>query len=263
MKKINISVAVVFYRPTEENIKRSFENFQNLNKLNNDFNFKFFAIDNSPELYFYKEIKNKAKTLKNVCVKHLMINKGFGAAHNSIINNLKSDFHIVMNPDIEISDLKGFKKAIIYMKQNNKVVLLSPMVKNADGTIQYLNRRKHTVLDLTLRFLGTNFLRQRQDYFVKKSTGYSSIQVDENATGCFMILRTEVFKKLSGFDTRFFMYFEDADLSYRCEKEGKVIFYPYFTVRHMWKRDNHNLNGLINELKSMVLFFNKWGWKFL
>lgn len=263
MRKTSISVAVVFYRPTEENIKRSFKNFQALNKLKDDFNFSFFAIDNSPELIFYEKIKNSAKKLKNVYVKHLTVNKGFGAGHNSIINDLKSDFHIVMNPDIEICDLKGFKNSIKYMEQNKKVVLLSPMVKNMDGTIQYLNRRKHTVLDLALRFLGTGFLKKRQEYFVKKDTGYNSIQIDENATGCFMILRTTVFKKIAGFDTRFFMYFEDADLTYRCEKEGVVIFYPYFTVKHMWKRDNHNLNGLINELKSMITFFNKWGWKIM
>lgn len=260
--KLKISVAVVLYNPSRENIMRTIRNFNNLNKLENKYSFEFYAIDNSSDIKCVKELKEQSKNCQNLIIKHLVTNKGFGAGHNSVINDLNSEFHIIMNPDIELDDLYGFDRAIEYMVSHRKVVLISPMIENADGTIQYLNRRKHTVFDLLLRFVGPNILKKRQDYFVKKSTGYDKIQPDENATGCFMILRTSIFKHLKGFDEKFFLYFEDADLSYRFEQKGSVIFYPYFHVKHIWKRDNHSISGINHEIKSMVVFFNKWGWKF-
>lgn len=33
------------------------------------------------------------------------------------------------------------------------------------------------------------------------------------ATGCFLFIRTEAFRKLQGFDPRFFLYQEDTDLA--------------------------------------------------
>lgn len=57
------------------------------------------------------------------------------------------------------------------------------------------------------------------------------------------------------------MYFEDTDLTKRMAEEGKVIFFPYFTIVHGWKRDNHTLKGLRPMILSMIKYFNKWGWK--
>lgn len=77
-----------------------------------------------------------------------------------------------------------------------------------------------------------------------------------------MMIRTKAFKFIHGFDSKFFMYFEDTDLTKRISEIGQVIFYPYLTVIHGWKRDNHTLKGLIPMIRSMIIYFNKWGWKF-
>ena len=59
------------------------------------------------------------------------------------------------------------------------------------------------------------------------------------------------------------MYFEDTDLTRRISDEGEVIFFPYLTVIHGWRRDNHTLKGLKPMIISMVKYFNKWGWKWI
>ena len=44
----------------------------------------------------------------------------------------------------------------------------------------------------------------------------------------------EDFEQCGGFDERFFMYYEDTDLSYRIKKLGKKIMYcPTSVVRHI------------------------------
>lgn len=261
-EKIKVSVGIVFYNPTSENIRQTFFNIKQLSSINS-FDFSFYLIDNASTDRILQEMIPQ-KLDENVhCIK-LGKNKGFGYGHNSIINKLNSDYHIIMNPDIELKDMNGFVKAINYMQQHNNIVLLSPLVRNqSDGKVQLLNRKEPTVFDLFIRFLGPNVFPKRQSDFVKSKHGYDHIQANENATGSFMMVRTIIFKKIGGFDTNFFMYFEDTDLTKRISAKGKVIFFPYLTVMHGWKRDNHSIRGIASMIKSMIVYFNKWGWRWI
>lgn len=55
-----------------------------------------------------------------------------------------------------------------------------------------------------------------------------------NGCGAAIILKKEDFIKAGLFDERFFMYYEDTDLSYRIKKLGKkIMFYPDALVRHI------------------------------
>lgn len=73
------------------------------------------------------------------------------------------------------------------------------------------------------------------------------------------MIRTTIFKEQQGFDERFFMYFEDADLSRRVRKKADIVFYPNTFVYHAWKRDNtRSLKGIKIFLTSMVKYFWKW-----
>lgn len=258
---IKISVAIVFYNPNLEDVKQTLGNIERLNSIKK-FSFSFYLIDNaSPNQKLKSLLPNNLGD--NVYFKVLGSNNGFGAGNNSILDDINSDYHVIMNPDIEIKDLAGFIKAIEFMENHDKVVLLSPMVRNKDNNkIQFLNRRKPTVFDLFIRFVGPKCFPKRQFLFEKRKDGYDHIQIDENATGSFMLVRTNKLQEVHGFDPKYFMYFEDTDLTRKLSQKGKVIFFPYFEVKHGWKRENHTLKGMIPMLKSMVVYFNKWGWKF-
>lgn len=260
-RKTKVSIAIVFYNPSKENISQAINNINFLNTIN-FIDFSFFLIDNASEKNELSE--ENFNHIKNVTIIKLRNNNGFGAGHNSVLGKLHSDFHIIMNPDVSIKDLSGFVKAIDYLESHNDVAMISPLVKNqSDGKIQYLNRKLPTVFDLLIRFLGPSFFKTRQDEFVKRSHGYDHIQKEENATGSFMIIRTKVFKQVNGFDTNFFMYFEDTDLTRRVSEVGDVVFFPNFTIIHGWKRENHSLKGIFPMLSSMITYFNKWGWKWI
>lgn len=261
LRDIKISVAIVFYNPTLEDVKQTLSNIKRLNSIKN-FSFSFYLIDNaSPNQELETLLPNDLED--NIYSKVLDNNNGFGSGNNSILDDINSDYHIIMNPDIEVKDLVGFIKAIGFMEKHNEVVLLSPMVRNKDNNeIQFLNRKKPTVFDLFIRFMGPKCFPKRQRLFEKRKNGYDHIQIDENATGSFMLVRTNKLQEVRGFDPEYFMYFEDTDLTRRLSQKGKVIFFPYFEVKHGWKRENHTLKGIIPMLKSMVVYFNKWGWKF-
>lgn len=259
--QVNISVAVVFYNADNEELQLTKENIHKLLSLS-DFNFQFYLIDNGSPV---KKINKKIfQNIDSSCIHFMDLpkNVGFGQGHNSILPCLNSNYHLIMNPDIHLNNMSGFREAIAYLEQNKQVVLLSPLVRNSNtGEIQYLNRNLPTVFDLAIRFLGDWAFPKRQERFTRSSYGYDHVQAEDNATGSFMILRTPAFKKVHGFDPRFFMYFEDTDLTVRLNRIGKVVIYPKLTVYHGWQRANHSIKGISPMLKSMVKYFNKWGWQ--
>lgn len=68
----------------------------------------------------------------------------------------------------------------------------------------------------------------------KDSDKYSIPYEISGGCGASIILRREDFLNCGGFDERFFMYYEDMDLSFRIKKNGKkIMFCPTSIVRHI------------------------------
>jgi GT2 family glycosyltransferase len=88
------------------------------------------------------------------------------------------------------------------------------------------------------------------------------VKVCEFCTGCFFLIRSEILKKIGGFDKRYFMYFEDCDLSREVNRISKVIFNPLVTVYHEWHRESKsNMKLKLIHITSMLKYFAKWTFK--
>ena len=76
-----------------------------------------------------------------------------------------------------------------------------------------------------------------------------------------MLLRRESFERVGGFDERFFMYFEDLDLTRRIHELYRTVYYPDVTIVHRHEKGSYkSLRLLYCGLESAVRYFNKWGW---
>ena len=65
------------------------------------------------------------------------------------------------------------------------------------------------------------------------------------------------------FDERFFMYFEDTDLSRRIHSRYRTVMYSHVSVFHAYdRRSRRDLRLLRIHISSAVKYFNKWGWFF-
>ena len=51
-------------------------------------------------------------------------------------------------------------------------------------------------------------------------------------SGCFMLCKGDVFRKVSGFDGDFFLYFEDFDRSLRVSEWATIEFLPSLRIQH-------------------------------
>lgn len=192
---------------------------------------------------------------------------GYGANHNLSLSTASSRYFVIMNSDMQVES-KVFIILRNFMDQNPDIGIVSPKILNENGTVQGLNKRYPTIYDLLLRrFLPKRFqqsFKYRLDYYEMRDIGYDLICDVPFISGSFMFCRTDLLKKVGGFDEKYFLYFEDVDLCRRVQNTHRTVYNPNSSVIHFWKRDAHN-NWLFTYyfMRSAFLYFNRWGYKFI
>lgn len=187
-------------------------------------------------------------------------NLGFGGGHNIALGENLGKYHAVINPDIEL-DCDVLAHLVDVMENNEDIALIAPKILSADGTEQYLPKRHPTFRYLflgRLAKLGGVFKKIRKEY-TREAENLHTLTDIEFCSGCFFLIRTEIFRKIGGFDGRYFMYMEDADLSREVLKYGRVVFDPGVAVRHLWKRESaKKIKFLFIHLSSAFKYLKKW-----
>lgn len=249
-----LSACLVLYHCGEE-LTRALQCIQDA-----DITVDVYLADNSPEELTAEKMQ---WLFPGITVLPQKGNVGFGRANNAVLPLLRSKYHLLMNPDVTFPpDLPG--RMIAYMEAHPNVAVLTPRVLNEDGSEQYLPKKRisvHYLLGGLLEGLGGVFRRWRQEFTLADRNVTQPVAV-EFATGCFMLLRTDVFRKLNGFDPRFFLYQEDSDLSRRVleERLGSIVYHPDMCVTHRWARENtRTFKGRLRQTRSVIKYFAKWG----
>jgi GT2 family glycosyltransferase len=193
-------------------------------------------------------------------------NVGYGRANNLVLPRLASDFHLVMNPDVELEP-GALAAALDALQSHPEVGLVAPAVRGDDGATQFLCKRYPSVWVLFLRGFAPARLRQRFDsavahYEMRDVIGERFVEGVPLASGCFMLVRTPLFKALGGFDPRFFMYFEDYDLSMRLGREAAIAYVPAARiVHHGGEAARKGWRHVAWFARSGWRFFSRHGWK--
>lgn len=189
-------------------------------------------------------------------------NLGFGKGHNYIINCIDSQYHAIVNPDILLTD-DAFSSIIKFMDRNEAIGMCIPRIINEQGDIQLVYRRELTIFDVFIRMFCKKFFPKRIASHTLQDMDYSKPFQVPFGQGSFLVIRTQLFKELDGFDDRFFMYLEDADLCKRVNQKSKLMYYPGATVIHKWEQGSHRSINLFKiHVHSMIKYFKKWGCKF-
>lgn len=191
-------------------------------------------------------------------------NIGFGAAHNRTLQNLDSRYHLIMNPDISLTNTQSIRCLVDCLDCQPDIGMVVPCIISPAGETQYLCRRQPTFLDLSIRFLPGYMMPKRQRFHTMQDQDYTQSFDVPFASGCFLMIRTELWCQLGGFDPRFFLYLEDADLTRRVNQVSRTIYIPDAVVIHQWERSSYKnvRHGLVH-LASLFRYFQKWGWAFI
>ncbi|MGD9824404.1 glycosyltransferase family 2 protein [Desulfobacter sp.] len=194
------------------------------------------------------------------------VRKGYGANHNINLEKARGRYIIFMNADIVLSD-QTILQLKDFMDHDHSIGICCPNVLNEDGSLQFLNKRYPTILDLFVRrfqfLFSKRFIQNRSRYYEMRDTGYEKSTDIPFISGCFMFCRTRIIRSVKGFDERFFLYFEDVDLCRKVQKNARTVSCPDAKVIHRWERSAHkNVKWFLVFLESAVRYFNKWGYIF-
>ena len=172
--------------------------------------------------------------------------KGFGANHNAAFAIARGRFFAVLNPDIRIPS-DPFP-ALCAAASQPGVGVAAPLVVSPDGSIEDSARHFPTLASLASKLARGN-------------PGHDYPMTDERISpdwvaGMFMVFVREAFASVSGFDERYFLYYEDVDLCWRLRHSGlSVQCLPSVQVVHGAQRaSRRNLRYMRLHLQSMVRF---------
>ena len=192
-----------------------------------------------------------------VCREH---NGGFGTGHNTVLPLLTSDYHFILNPDIQLtadtlSDLAD------WMAAHPGVVMTRPGLTFPDGRPQQLPLRRCNVRAMAYRQLPClRFWAKYNDRYLMADKDLTKPTEIEFCTGSFSAVDTAAFKAVGGFYEDYFMYVEDADLTQKMRTQGKAYLVPQYTAIHAWHRAAHrSLKPFLWQLRSLLRYFSKWG----
>ncbi|KAB0638887.1 glycosyl transferase [Burkholderia stagnalis] len=196
-------------------------------------------------------------------------NVGYGRGHNLAIERTASRYHLILNPDIDLAP-DALARGIEFLEQHPDTGLLTPWIGDHDGEQQYLCRRYPSLLDLLVRGFMPARVRRLMDrrlarYEMRDLINERDVTWEPPiVSGCFMLFRTDVLKALGGFDPRYFLYFEDYDLSLRTHELARVVYSPCVrVVHHGGGAARKGRAHIMMFAASAFKFFNRFGWKWL
>lgn len=252
----DVVASIVAFKNDKNVLKKAVDSF-----LSVDLERYLYVIDNSP-----------TDELRGICTRGNLEyiftghNVGFGAGHNIAVKKTieRSKYFLILNPDIYFNE--GTVEELFGFMQNNRDVgLVMPKVLYPDGSLQYLCRLLPSPYDMILRRMDIKifnhlFSAQKSRYELKFADYNKPMDVPY-LSGCFMFIRTDLFEKVGLFDERFFIYFEDIDLSRRIHRAWRTVYYPEAVVYHGYEKlSSKNMKILRYHISSGVKYFNKWGW---
>jgi hypothetical protein len=173
--------------------------------------------------------------------------KGFGANHNQAFKHASGHYFCVMNPDIRLNS--NPLPRLISCFSDASFGVVAPVVLGVDGGVEDSARRFPSPLKILCKVFGGC---RGADYAVADAPVFP-----DWVGGMCMVFPSAVFKKMGGFDARYFLYYEDVDLCGRLMLSGyKSVLCPQATVIHHAQRSSHRkLKYLRWHLASMMRFF--------
>lgn len=250
--------SVVTYETSEKDLTQLIKSFTSLKVK-----ISLIIVDNSPSDF----LKSFFKEFNFVTYIHNPSNPGFGVSHNLAIKEARlagSEFHFVINPDVYFSE-DIFSPMIKHMQNHPKIGMMMPQILNEDGTVQNLPKLLPSPYSILMRKLKkpsaifNSFINNYELRFVKKDLIYTAPIL----SGCFTLFRITALDEVGLYDDRFFMYFEDWDLSRRMHQKFDTVYFPAVSVYHGYESGANKSSRLFRIfVKSAVHYFNKWGWFF-
>ena len=207
----NITVVIASFHSSEKILKC-------LNSI--DQNIKVIVIENSNDQNLKKKI---VSDYKNVEVILSESNLGYGCANNLGLLKVKTNYALIINPDV-ILKKNAITNFFLTIQKVPNFGIIAPISKN----------------------------EKYQNFNLKLDNQLKEV---ENVKGFAMFLNMKSIKEVGFFDTNFFIYFEEIDLCKRLRSKNiKIYIDPTIETNHLGGA-SHNVR-----LNTQMELSRNWHW---
>lgn len=215
--------------------------------------FEVIIINNSPE----QRLDHLQNTYKDILIIE-NANKGFSQANNLGARHSKGEYLFFLNADTLIEN--DFLKKFMDEFSGKEFGAVGLKLLNEDNSLQLSFWNENTFLNEIQNKKAEEKFKERDTTFVKQYE-VDKIKQTDWVTGAAMIVRKDIFNKTGGFDEKFFLYYEDADLCKRLSDAGyKIYYFPFSRIIH-FKGENVNKDFSDNTYyfskQSELLYYRK------
>lgn len=185
------------------------------------------------------ETVEKILRYKDIKILRNKENLGFSRAVNLGVRKSKGEYLLITNNDV-IFD-KNYLRILVEFLE------IEPLAGIVGGKVYYTHPRGK------IAFAGARF----NFYTGLLRLGKYPDQICQTdwVSGCNMLLRRQVWRQISGFDEKFFFYFEDLDLCLRAKRAGwKIIYHPKAILFH---REGAAIDRQVRQKKAEYYYYGK------
>ncbi len=217
-----VSAIVLNYRSPQDTVKcvQALRQQTIINQM------EILVVDNHSSDDSIGVLRNRLQQFPQVHILENHGNTGYGRGNDFAIRRAKGAYLLIINPDNTLSP-DGAEHMMQALEADPTIGIVAPQLVHEDGSIRPSSRAFPRFLDVLAKrtpSLRRLFPQRIKHYLQTESDPNTSREVDWVVGACLM-MRTDFYQSLGGFDPRFFLFFEDIDLCKRCWAAGKKVVY--------------------------------------
>ena len=182
-------------------------------------------------------------------VEIILLNRNFGFAggYNKALQQVNSDYYILLNSDVEVTP-NWVEGLIELMESDKQIAACQPKI------LSYINKKKFEHAGACggwIDTLGYAFARGRIFDVCENDNGqYNTNAKIFWATGAALCISAERFHEMTGFEAYLFAHMEEIDLCWRLQRKGYHIYCcPSSVIYHLG-------GGTLNKTNSRKTYLN-------
>ena len=164
-------------------------------------------------------------------------NLGFARANNVVAAGAQTEWLLLLNPDTEVYD-GAVDRLLAFARRHPRAGITGGRTVFPDGSLNIASCwNRITPWSAFCQAVGLSTLLKGSALFNPEAFGNwqrDSVRRVDIVVGCFLMIRRALWEDLGGFDLKYFMYGEEADLCLRAARMGyEPMITPEAEIMHL------------------------------
>lgn len=225
-----------------------------IKKYTKDIIYEIIIVDNDSNDDIEKIFNEKFINETNIKFIKLSKNIGFGRANNEGFKIARGKYILCLNPDTLLVN-NAIKIMADFLDRNSKVGICGGNLYDKSMKPTHSFKRFYPSI---LWEIDTLSFHKLEKFIYRNNATFNHSKLPMEVayiTGADLMIRKDLLNKIGGYNSSFFMFFEETDLCLKAKKEGfKIMNIPEAKIQHLEGQSYKNEKDIIIKEKSVRLW---------